>query len=120
MRDYARPLKRWRADWPASYHLLLANLREKWPEGRGVKEFVAILRLHEQAPASLVEQAIEQALAFGSTHLDGVKLCLQQLQAPVAAVAPLDLAHQPELAAVGLQPVDLTCYDQLIERERAS
>jgi hypothetical protein len=92
------------------------QLREKWPEGRGVKEFVRILRLHEIAPARLVEQAIEQALTYGCTHLDGVKLCLEQLQAPTPILPLLDLTDKPHLAGVGTQAVDLTCYDQLIER----
>jgi hypothetical protein len=39
--EYARPLRQGKADWPPSYHRLLAHLREKWPEGRGVKEDVA-------------------------------------------------------------------------------
>ena len=60
----------------------VAWLREQWPEGRGVKEFVQVLRLARGYPApSLVEQAVEQALTYGSTHLDGVKLCLEHLQA---------------------------------------
>src|SRR6266849_5755697 len=38
--EYAAPMKRWRKDWPESYHRMLADLKEKWPEGRGVQEFV--------------------------------------------------------------------------------
>jgi hypothetical protein len=38
--EYAKPLRQWRQNWPVCYHLLLRRLREKWPEGRGVKEFV--------------------------------------------------------------------------------
>jgi hypothetical protein len=117
--EYARPLRQWRQDWPESYHRLLHQLREKWPDGRGVKEFVRILRLHESAPSRLVEQAVEQALTYGCTHLDGVKLCLEQLQAPTSVLPLLDLADKPHLAGVGTQAVDLTCYDQLIERGMA-
>jgi hypothetical protein len=51
---------------------MLRVLREKWPEGRGVQEFVRVLQLHEQYPASLIQQAIEQALTYGCVHLDGV------------------------------------------------
>ena len=77
--DYAKPLKQWRAGWPPSYHLMLANLREKWPEGRGVQEFIRILQLHQHYEAPLVEHAIEQALSYGCAHLDGVQYCLHQL-----------------------------------------
>lgn len=117
--EYARPLRQWRPDWPASYHRLLHKLRETWPEGRGVKEFVRILRLHESAKAELVEQAIEQALSYGCPHLDGVKLCLEQLQVPTPARSLLDLSNKPHLAEVGTQAVDLTCYEQLLERKVA-
>jgi len=85
--------------------------------GRGVKEFVRILRLHESAPAELVEQALEQALSYGCPHLDGVKLCLEQLQVPTLPKSLLDLSNQPHLAEGGTQAVDLTCYEQLIERK---
>jgi hypothetical protein len=80
---------------------------------------VRILRLHESAPAELVEQAIEQALSYGCPHLDGVKLCLEQLQVPTLPKSLLDLSNQPHLAEVGTQAVDLTCYEQLIERKVA-
>ena len=114
--EYARPLRQWRPDWPESYHRLLHKLRETWPEGRGVKEFIRILRLHESAKAELVEQAVEQALSYGCPHLDGVKLCLEQLQVPTPPKSLLDLTNKPHLAEVGTQAVDLTCYEQLIER----
>jgi len=114
--EYARPLRQWRQEWPASYHRLLKHLREKWPEGRGVKEFVRILRLHESTSPRLVETAVEQALAYGCAHLDGVRLCLEQLQAPPSVLPLLDLTDKPYLAQIGTQAVDLTCYEQLIER----
>jgi len=37
--DYAKPIK----EWPQSYSRMLENLQEKWPEGRGVQEFVRYL-----------------------------------------------------------------------------
>jgi transposase len=115
--DYARPLKEWRKDWPESYHQLLSRLRAQWPEGRGVKEFIQVLQLHQQAPAPLVRAAIEQALAYGAAHLDGVRHCLIQLQTPNVEVVPLNLEENPHLAQVCTQPVDLVLYEQLIERE---
>lgn len=116
--DYARPLKQWKADWPADYHVLLARLREKLPEGgRGVKEFVQILKLHQSYPDQLVAQAVSQALAYGSLNFDGVAHCLHQLQTPQPLSLPLiDLSAKPLLAAVGSQPLDLHCYEQLLER----
>jgi transposase len=114
--EYARPLKGWRKEWPEAYHRLLATLREKWPEGRGVKEFVRVLRLHQEAPASLIEQAVTQALSYGCAHFDGVSHCLHQLAHPSASVPKWDLSAHPQLDRVGTQPIDLSCYEQLVER----
>ncbi len=114
--EYAKPLRQWRQEWPACYHLLLRRLREKWPEGRGVKEFVQVLRLHQQYPARQIEQAVEQAITYGCTHFDGVKHCLEHLGEEADRAPLLDLTDKPHLALVGNQPLDLGRYDQLIER----
>jgi transposase len=114
--EYARPLKAWRKGWPQAYHQLLALLKSKWPEGRGVKEFVRVLRLHQEYPASLIEQAVQQALSYGCVHFDGVTHCLHQLQQPSMPLPLLDLSDKPHLAAVGTQPLNLHCYEQLVER----
>ena len=67
---------------------LLARLRADGRDGRGVREFVRLLRLPREHPADQVAQAIRLALAYGCLHADGVALCLHQLQHPSAA-APL-------------------------------
>lgn len=122
--DYAKPLRRWRAKWPPTYEKMLGLLREKWPEGRGVREFVRILQLHQDYPTQLVERAVEQALSYGCVHCDGVIHCLGQLTMPQAgqkALPSLDLvnlADHPHLQAignVGSQPVDLRRYEQLLQ-----
>jgi hypothetical protein len=116
--EYAKPLKHWRAGWPLSYHQMLHLLKQQWPEGRGIQEFVRILMLHEHYPADSLEQAIERALSYGSVHLDGVLYCLHELaeeRTPTQAV-PLDLSDRPDLDAVGTQPVDLTRYEHLLKQ----
>ena len=118
--DYAKPLKAWRKEWPASYHRMLADLREKWPEGRGIQEFIRILQLHRHYDRQLMERAIEQALSYGCVHLDGVLYCLHQLTAPAeptseAARGGLNLPDRPDLDAMGNQPVDLSRYEQLLK-----
>jgi hypothetical protein len=127
--DYAKPMRRWREGWPPSYHQALHLLREKWPDGRGVQEFIRILHLHQDYPAALVEQAVEQALGYGCVHLDGVLHCLRQLtDAPEPSASqplpPDDRASREhpdepghrELRRVGNQPIDLTRYDLLLKR----
>jgi transposase len=112
--DHAKPIRQWQRSWPLAYKRLLLRLREQWPEGRGVQEFVRILQLHSEQEASLIEAAIEQALSIGCIHADGVKLCLYQLCHPEASHPVLDLAEQPHLAAVGAQPLNLAQYEQLL------
>ena len=91
-------------------------LRDQWPDGRGIREFVRILKLHRDHPTDLVAQAVGQALEYGCGHVDGVELCLRQLMNPASPVVPIDLANWPNLAAVGIEAPDLHCYDQLLER----
>jgi len=80
--EHAKLLSRWRQQWSKSYERLLAELRESKPDGRGVREFLEILKLHQEYPEKLAEQAFEMVLDFGAAHLDGVKLCLWQLLEP--------------------------------------
>jgi len=114
--DHAKPIRRWRERWPPVCERLLTQLRAQWPDGRGVREFVRILKLHRDYPADLVAQAIGQALEYGCAHADGVRLCLRQLMNPELPVSPIDLTRWPELVGVGTQAPDLRCYDQLLER----
>jgi transposase len=112
--EHTKPLRRWRKQWPKSYEQLLTSLRESQPEGRGVREFLEILKLHQEHPEKQVEQAIEMALALGAAHLDGIQLCLRQLLQPKEAPSSLDLSFYPELVGVGNQPVELGQYDRLL------
>lgn len=112
--EHAKPLRQWRGQWPPVYEQLLARLQAAGPDGPGVREFVQILSLHREHPAALVEQAITQALSHGCAHVDGVRLCLHQLQHPSAPVPALDLAGQPRLNGIGQQPLDVRGYEQLL------
>ncbi len=112
---YAKPIKEWRKDWPESYFRMLANLQEKWPEGRGVQEFVRVLQLHKDYPANLIEQAIEQALSYGCVHLDGVLHCLHELTEPKDPPKSLELSDRPDLQNIGNQPVDVSRYEKLLK-----
>lgn len=113
--DHAKPIRRWREEWPPIYEELLTHLRDKWPDGRGVREFVRILKLHQTYSNELVLQAITQALAYGCAHADGVELCLHQMMDSKPSVLQIDVAAWPELQGVGAQPPDVMCYDQLLE-----
>ena len=113
--EHARPLRIWRKTWAPLYEQLLAQLRVTWPEGRGVREFVQVLKLHRDHPAAQIEQAIEQALTLGCAHLEGIRLCLHQLREDMPLPPQLDLTDRPHLAQVGQQALNLQRYDQLLQ-----
>jgi hypothetical protein len=115
--EHALPMRRWRAQWPAVYETLLAELRQRWPEdGRGLREFLRILALHQEHNQEQMVAAIQNALALGAAHVDGVQLCLRQLTAGPEPGAPLDLSGHDRLAGIGRQPVNLGQYDALLSR----
>ncbi len=112
--EHAKPVRQWRQQWPACYERLLSHLQRQWPEGQGIRQFIRILQLHRTYPAGLIEQAVTQALEHHRAHLDGVMLCLNQLQLTDPEHQQLDLRHQPKLNGVGHQPVRLAHYNQLL------
>jgi transposase len=112
--DYATPLRQWRTTWPAVYETLLTQLRRQWPEGRGIREFVTILQLHQHHSAELIAAAITQALDHHCAHADGVQLCLHQLLTPEVPAIVLDLQSRPQLLGIGEQAVNLAQYDALV------
>jgi len=111
--EHAKPMRRWRETWPPVYEELLAKLQVEQADGQGVREFVRILRLHEQYPAGLIEQAVARALEYGCIHADGVALCLRQIQHPEMTVPALDLTAHPRLRRE-VAPPDLRRYEQLL------
>lgn len=112
--EHARPLRQWRAHWSPVYEQLLAYFQERWEDGQAVPEFVRVLKLHRDHPAALVEQAVTLALARGCAHLEGVRLCLRQLQYPDTPVPALDLSDRPRLANIAQAPIDLRRYETLL------
>ncbi len=111
--EHAKPVRRWREQWPAVYDELLDHLRQKWPDGRGVREFVNILYLHRDHSEVAIAQAVSAALAHHCAHLDGVRLWLTQQQRQEPAFPVLTLTEKPHLQGVGEQPVHLAAYDAL-------
>jgi transposase len=114
--EHAKPIRRWRKEWPPVYERLLDHLQGQGQNGHGIREFIYVLGLHQEHPADLVAQAVEQALEFGCAHADGVTLCLNQLLDSERPARSLVWTDPPSWAAVGEQSPDLTCYDQLLER----
>ena len=98
---------------------------EGWSRGHGsgVREFLRVLALHEGHVAADIEQAVKEALACGSAHFEGIKLCLHRLQHPdhtLSSVFLLPAAQQPRLPSLewtGVQAADLQRYDRFLTVE---
>ena len=113
--EHAQPLREWRAKWPPAYETLLATLRQQQPnESAAIRTFIQILALHQSHAPTVVQTAIEQALQAKLTTAAGVRFCLDRLLDPTPTVAPLNLAEQPALAAVGHQALSSARYDQFL------
>jgi transposase len=114
--EHAAPLRQWREKWPSLYEILLTNLRGRLAENQAVREFIRILQLHQEHPAELVQQAVEQALAEHIAHLEGVTFCLNRLLDDTPQMLSLDLSGRPQLLDSGNQVVPLNRYDQLLSQ----
>lgn len=112
--EYTVPLRQWRKKWPATYEKLLSGLQQNKSDGQGIREFIAILKLHQSHSTDQVEQAVADAVHTGMLNLDGVMYHLKRLSTPLPMTRPLDLSHLPQLADIGCQPVDLQLYNQLL------
>jgi transposase len=109
--EHAIPIRRWRKTWPPVYERLLKILQKRWPEGRGLREFIAILKLHREHETHEIEQAIRVCIELEAPQLDSIRLHLRP--SPLLA-KPLDLASRPQLLGVGEQSVNLGQYDRLL------
>jgi transposase len=87
--EQAKPIHQWRQRWPAVFDLYLAALRERLSTPQGTREFIRILRLHEDYPEALVAQALQQALEESCYSADGVRHILLRLTEPPGVVPPL-------------------------------
>ena len=112
--EHAVPIRRWRKTWPPVYERLLETLQDRWPDGRGLREFIAILKLHREHQAQEMEQAIRTCLKQGSPRLESIQLHLYRKRIPELLAAPLDLEGRHKLQGIGEQPVSLGQYDRLL------
>lgn len=111
---HAKPVRRWREKWATVYEQLLAQLQQKWPDGRGIREFVQILYLHRQHSSEDMTAAIEKAIDHHCAHLDGVQLWLTQLNLPDPTFAAVNLGQNHQLQGIGGQPLQVAVYDNLV------
>jgi hypothetical protein len=96
----------------------LAALRERLPGPQATREFVRILRLHEDYPEALIAQALEQALDGHCYTAEGVKQLVLRLAEPAQPVAVLDLTQASHLGAVQVTWPEVSQFDRLLSSVR--
>jgi transposase len=114
--EHAAPLQQWREQWPPAYETLLTQLKTQQSATQAVREFIAILQLHNTHPADQVAAAIEEAVALHIGHLAGVTFCLNKACDVTPVLAPVPIPAQSPLATIGTPPVPATHYNQLLPR----
>lgn len=113
--ESARPIRQWRAAWPASWERLLEHFRRKNGHSRGTKAFVEVLLLLKQYPQVLVEGAIEKALKLGLSDAQSLELLIEHWQRPGEEIEPLKPGELPELDNYQVAPPDLESYGTLLK-----
>jgi hypothetical protein len=115
--EHAKPVRRWRDQWPPVYERYLAKLRERLDETAAVRRFVQVLRLHDEFAAAAIECAVQQALDIECFSADGVRhLLLVQID-PIPEPVTLDLSQRPELQQTPVLAPNLARYNQLLVQE---
>jgi transposase len=109
---HAKPIRRWR--WPEIFDRYWAKLREHVPEGRGTKEFIAILLLLRDHASDTLEVAMDLALESRIYGHDGLKSLLLHLESPAGPPPELDLSDRQDLAQVSVGDFRNDQYNRLL------
>jgi hypothetical protein len=111
--DFARPLRG--LSLPECFRVLRGRLEAADPR-RGTREFIRVLRLHEEFGPSELESAVEAALRLPTVTVADVRVLLERARESPAA--PLSLEGRPQLKAIQVRRPDLSGYGELLgERE---
>jgi transposase len=112
--EYAKPIRRWRDQWPPVYERYLAKLRQRLDDAQAVRRFVQVLRLHAEFPAADLERAVQRALDAECFNADGVRHLLLVQDDPPPVPIMLDHTERPELYQMPVLAPDLARYNQLM------
>jgi transposase len=115
--DEARPIIEWRKRWPPAYETMLARLKAKHEDSKGITEFLSILLLHKEYPEKRVANAIEKAVAAQAWNLESVRqLLLSDFElSTVRSLSPITEDLLPQVMRTALISPDLDCYNALLE-----
>jgi len=116
--DRARPIVQWRRQWPASYEQLLGQLRQRRGESSGTREFLQILKLHEEYESGEVEQAVEKDCRLQCGSLPAVRQFLGRRTGERLFFEPLPAELLPGITDRRVGATDVAGYGQLLGGER--
>jgi len=102
----ARVIRQWREHWPPSLHQLLAHFCRVQGDSKGIKDFIAVLKLYSRYTADEVEAAVALALEKNLNGSEGVRHLLIYANEQDSTIAPLTNWSS-------LPPPDLTVYGVL-------
>ena len=112
--ESARPIRQWRSSWPVEYETMLGTLRRRQGDNKGTRDFVRILQLHQEHPASRVEEAVREALECHSYSYEAVRHLLHRRTQSVWQASPLDSECIPGITDRPLATFDISRYDLLL------
>ena len=95
-------VRRWVREWkaahgwgrqeavvPLDYEVLLQALRHRQGEGTGTREFVQVLQLHQEYPASEVQEAVRSVLEKGCPGYESIRQLLRAQETTPLPTGPL-------------------------------
>jgi len=112
--DQAKPIVQWQQSWPGVYNRYLAALREHLSGSQATREFIRVLRLHEDYPEAVIAKAMEESLICHCYDADSFKQLVMRLTEPGR---PPALPQEAVASCLSVQPVqwpDLSDFDQLL------
>jgi transposase len=114
--EQAKPIQEWQQRWPEVFDHYLAALRQRLPMSQATREFVHILRLHEEHSEALIAQGLEEALAAHCYCAEGIKQIIQRLSEPTRVSAPLTQEQLPIPDVGPVQWPEVGHFDRLLTR----
>ncbi len=112
--EVARPIRQWRPHWPADYETLLERLRQRHGPGPGTRQFVGVLRLHEEHGAARVQECVAEALERQCADLESIRQLLHRQASEPWSGEVLETDRIPGVTDQPRYECDLSGYDALL------